>query len=68
MEVKKNPKANLENHNKQFMLLGLALALIMIYIGIEWKTFERSIADLGIADVAAEEEIDIPLDPNIDHD
>ena len=65
MEVKKNPKANLENHNKQFMLLGLALALIMIYIGIEWKTFERSIADLGIADVAAEEEIDIPITERI---
>ncbi len=65
MEVKKNPKANLENHNKQFMLMGLALALIMIYIGIEWKTFDRTIADLGIADVAAEEEIDIPITERI---
>jgi len=65
MEVKKNPKANLEKHNKQFMLLGLALALIVIYIGIEWKTFERSIADLGMADIAAEEEIDIPITERI---
>ena len=65
MEAKKNPKANLEKHNKQFMLLGLALALIVIYIGIEWKTFERSIADLGIADIAADEEIDIPITERI---
>ena len=35
MEAKKNPKANLEKHNKQFMLLGLALSLIVSYIGIE---------------------------------
>src|SRR5210317_1671374 len=65
MEAKKNPKANLEKHNKQFMLLGLALALILIYIGIEWKTFERNIADLGIADISAEEEIDIPITERI---
>jgi protein TonB len=65
MEAKKNPKANLEKHNKQFMLLGLALALIVIYIGIEWKTFERNIADLGIADIAVDEEIDIPITERI---
>ena len=61
MEVKKNPKANLENHNKQFMLLGLALALAVIYIGIEWKTFDRTIADLGSVNAAAEEDIEIPI-------
>lgn len=65
MEIKKNPKANLENHNKQFMLLGLALALIVIYIGIEWKTFDRTIADLGMVDISAEEEIDIPITERI---
>ncbi len=65
MKAKKTPKANLEKHNKQFMLLGLALALVVIYIGIEWKTFERSIADLGIADIAADEEIDIPITERI---
>lgn len=61
MEVKKSPKANLENHNKQFMLLGLALALTVIYIGIEWKTFDRTISDLGSVDSAIEEEIEIPI-------
>lgn len=65
MEVKKNPKANLENHNRQFMLLGLALALLLIYIGIEWKTFERNIGDLGLANNELEEEIDIPITERI---
>jgi len=65
MEFKKNPKANLEKHNKQFMLLGLALALIVIYIGIEWKTFERNIADLGMVDISLEEEIEIPITERI---
>lgn len=65
MEVKKNPKANLENHNKQFMLLGLALALLLIYIGIEWKTFERTVGDLGMANTELEEEIDIPITERI---
>lgn len=65
MEVKKNPKANLENHNKQFMLLGLALALLVIYIGIEWKTFDRNIADLGLANLDQEEEIEIPITERI---
>ncbi|MEN8123555.1 MAG: energy transducer TonB [Bacteroidota bacterium] len=65
MEPKKNPKANLENHNKQFMLLGLALALLLIYVGIEWKTFDRTIEDLGVANMAIEEEIDIPITERI---
>ncbi len=65
MEPKKNPKANLENYDKQFMLLGLALALLLIYIGIEWKTFDRTIDDLGIANMTIEEEIDIPITERI---
>jgi protein TonB len=65
MEAKKNPKANLEKHNKQFMLLGLALALIVIYVGIEWKTFERTVGDLGLANTNLEDEIDIPITERI---
>ncbi len=65
MELKKSPKANLENHSKQFMLLGLALALLVIYIGIEWKTFDRTVTDLGMSNLAAEEEIDIPITEHI---
>jgi protein TonB len=47
MQIKKNPKANLENYSKLFMQLGLVLALLVVYLAIEKKTYDRVIADLG---------------------
>ena len=49
MQIKKNPKANLENYSKLFMQLGLVLALLVVYLAIEKKTYDRVIADLGAA-------------------
>ena len=56
MQIKKNPKANLENYSKLFMQLGLVLALLVVYLAIEKKTYDRVIADLGIATYNIEEE------------
>jgi protein TonB len=39
MEIKKNPKSNLENYSKIFMQLGLVLALFVTYASIEHKNF-----------------------------
>ena len=65
MEVKKNPNANLENFSKMFLQLGLVLALLIIYVGIEYKTYDKSLADLGNANY--EEEIeDIPITERIE--
>jgi protein TonB len=65
MEVKKNPKANLENFSKMFLQLGLVLALLIIYVGIEYKTYDKTLADLGNANY--EEEIeDIPITERIE--
>ena len=47
MQIKKNPKANLENYSKMFMQLGLVLALLVVYLAIEKKTYDRVIEDLG---------------------
>jgi len=47
MQIKKNPKANLENYTRLFMQLGLVLALLVVYLAIEKKTYDRVIADLG---------------------
>jgi protein TonB len=47
MQIKKNPKANLENYTKLFMQLGLVLALFVVYLAIEKKTYDRIIDDLG---------------------
>ncbi|WP_457618945.1 energy transducer TonB [Lutibacter sp.] len=56
MEVKKNPKANLENYSKLFMQLGLVLALLVVYLAIEKKTYDRVIGDLGPVVLNADEE------------
>jgi len=40
MKSKKSTKANLENFNRLFMLLGLVLALLLTYVAIEYKTIE----------------------------
>ncbi|WP_299522060.1 energy transducer TonB [uncultured Lutibacter sp.] len=47
MQIKKNPKANLENYSKLFMQLGLVLALLIVYLAIEKKTYDRVIGELG---------------------
>ncbi|MFY0629114.1 MAG: energy transducer TonB [Flavobacteriaceae bacterium] len=47
MEIKKNPKVNLENYSKIFMQLGLVLALFVTYVVVEKKTFDRQLDALG---------------------
>ena len=66
MNVKKSPKANLENYSRLFLQLGLVLALLIIYLGIEYKTFDRDISDLGDANYQEEVEEDIPITERIE--
>jgi protein TonB len=56
MQVKKNPKANLEIYTKLFMQLGLVLALLIVYLAIEKKSYDRVIADLGPASYNVQDE------------
>lgn len=67
MEIKKNPKSNLENYSKIFMQIGLVLALFITYAAIEKKTYDRNIGDLGSANMIAdmEEETVITQKPEI---
>lgn len=64
MEIKKNPKSNLENYSKIFMQIGLALALFITYAAIENKTYEKQLIDdlesVTVVDSAIEEE-DTPI-------
>ncbi|MDH5413912.1 MAG: energy transducer TonB [Flavobacteriaceae bacterium] len=66
MNVKKNPKANLENYSKSFLQLGLVLALLIIYLGIEYKTFDRDVSNLGDAIFEEVLEEDIPITERIE--
>jgi protein TonB len=62
MQVKKNPKFRLENYSKIFMQLGLVLALFVVYVALEQKTYDKSIAaDLGDVSMVDMEQMDIPI-------
>jgi protein TonB len=56
MEIKKNPKSNLENYSKIFMQIGLVLALFVTYIAIENKTYDKNIG--AFADVVMNAELE----------
>ncbi len=66
MEIKKNPKANLENYTKVFWMLGLVLALFITYVSIEKKTYDRNLEGLAVADMSALEEEDIPITERVE--
>ena len=40
MEIKKSPKADLENKRNTYVLIGLVLALSFMYICFEWTESE----------------------------
>lgn len=66
MEIKKSPKANLENYSKLFLQLGLVLALLISYVSIEYKTFDRELDDLLGGNMEEVEEEDIPITERIE--
>ena len=66
MEIKKNPKSNLENYSKLFMQLGLVLALFVTYVSIEQKTYDRQYDELGTASMNNDLEEDPPITERIE--
>ncbi|WP_405610072.1 energy transducer TonB [Polaribacter sp. Asnod1-A03] len=62
MEVKKNPKQQLENFSKIFMQIGLVLSLFIIYTLVEHKTYEKNdVQSLGQSNMTDEMQEDIPI-------
>lgn len=66
MEIKKNPKSNLENFSKIFMQIGLVLALFVTYAAIEQKTYEKTYGELGVVNMNAEMEEEIPITERVE--
>ncbi len=66
MEIKKNPKSNLENFSKTFMLIGLVLALFITYVAIEQKTYDKIYGELAVVNMNAEMEEEIPITERIE--
>lgn len=42
MEAKKNPKADLRKNSGLYFVLGLALVMAMVYVALEWKTYDKA--------------------------
>lgn len=61
MEVKKTPKANLENKKILFREIALILTLLIILASFEYKTYEKSTSTLSSDNVVIIEEEMIPI-------
>ena len=62
MEIKKSPKANLENKKFLFMEIGLVVALLMVLGAFEWSTTEGTdLASLGDETAVVIEEEQVPI-------
>ena len=61
MEVKKSPKADLENKKTSNLLVGVILTLAVLFIGFEWSDREvKVVTESGITEIVFEEEM-IPI-------
>ncbi|MBQ0086343.1 MAG: energy transducer TonB [Bacteroidales bacterium] len=61
MEIKKTPKADLENKKALFMEIGLAVVLLVVLVAFEWSSSEKQeVMDLTGQQQVIEEEI-IPI-------
>ena len=61
MEIKKTPKADLENKKILLREIGLILALAVVLLAFEWKTYDKQISTLGDNTAAVIEEEMIPI-------
>ncbi|MDD4728032.1 MAG: TonB family protein [Dysgonamonadaceae bacterium] len=60
MEVKKAPHANIETHKTTFFLMGMVVALAVLFVGFEWSsTISKLDESMIMEEVLAEEEIEI---------
>ena len=62
METKKTPKANLENKKVLFREIGLAVALLLIFLSFEWKTHDKTIIAVALPNsVVIEEHVPVTI-------
>lgn len=66
MEIKKSPKADLERGKTLSILMGLVVALAIVFVGFEWseKDIKVASASEGVTDIIAEEEVEITRQEN----
>ena len=61
MEVKKNPKANVGRNSSLYFAVGLNVMLVLTYLGLEHKTYEKESTKIDILMLQDQLEEDIPI-------
>ncbi|MCF6171582.1 MAG: energy transducer TonB [Bacteroidales bacterium] len=61
MEIKKNPKVDLENKKGIFFQVGLIIALVVVFAAFEYKTYDKTTIDLASRAVDDTPEEIIPI-------
>lgn len=66
MEIKKSPKADLENGKTLSLLMGMVVGLAVLFVAFEWGNRDLAAANASdaIAEVAVEEQIEITRPEN----
>lgn len=65
MEPKKNPKSDVGRNSSLYFAVGLALMLLITNIMINYKTYDKSDIDIGMLNLDAELEEEIPITEQI---
>ncbi len=61
MEPKKNPKSDVSRNSSIYFAVGLALMLLLTYVAINYKTYDKANLDLGVVSMDDEMEEEIPI-------
>lgn len=61
MELKKNPKANVGRNSSLYFAVGLNVMLLLTYLGLEHKTYEKEATKIDILMLQDQLEEDIPI-------
>ena len=61
MELKKNSNADVSRNGSIYFAVGLALMLFLTYSTINYKTYDKSLIDIGKLDLDADLDEEIPL-------
>jgi protein TonB len=59
MDVKKSPKASLEDKKVFFLMLGFVMVLSFLYIGLEWTQSDVTVYEVNDASFLVEDELDV---------
>jgi len=66
MDVKKSPKASLEDKKSLYIMMGLVMVLSLIYIGFEWTQHEIKVYQQENTNAAVEENTNAAVEEEID--